>query len=754
MATEYPPLGKSFVSGYSNSDRNFPIISIRKDPRVENYKIPDDLSPHPDSARYPNHVFTGAQNGNSDERVVWVYEILPAPWIPFTRYDDELGPIQGRRRFVKNTGQKATLTSSTKISYEAREGSSIVSVESEETWNASVDDYGDSVFPVKTQNSYDDRLGALKETKQLFPITGTEEASIVYNAPTITETSFTPYSQYLVYKIVRAYNLDGPVRREDIYDEVRGPVQRLSQTTYDIGYLTGSLTGDVNGITQTVYQPINTLVVDKIVESYALPGPIRQESAYDDRRGALNRSSQIIHISQKLPEGSTLSSLNGQSQQITYKQFSELVVDKTTEINSFPAPALTGQDYEQSLDIVFPFSETMVDTSNLNEITGNRKDINPQNKTTSLSKIYTYSEISSTLNNYYYEFPDLFTINLPDKLVGISLYLSIGRGSSYGRGVGSTYSWSSGGSSSIGGDITTDIQQGYNGIVPSVRSVFFLPKDSSSMASVLAKINSIGGRSTAQLWPYIKAISHTISLTGTTLSGSASESASLASIDNEGSRSYASSSNWSISTGTSKIPPTIHGEIPIKVAASTQEDFLESHKGMTIPKFYMAITDINGNSINWDSDQEDGPTIPATDPDEFPIGRYIVAVNASPYRFGFTRIEATVVDITKEYVESRSIVATEPTVPSTGVAPVITGKNVKGEININNTGLNFLYQIGVSQSTSPVTITAKNLPSGIILSGSKLSGKFPTIGLYTFEISASNVWGSDKATFYVRVITT
>ena len=190
MATEYPPLGKSFVLSYANNDRDYPIIAIRKDPRVDNYKIPEDLSPHPDSKRYPNHVFTGAQPTNSDERVQWVYEILPAPWVPFTRYDDDLGPIQGRRRSVKNEGQKADLTSSTKTSYEGRDGSAIVSNEIEETWSIATDEDGNSLFPVRDRDFYDASRGAVQERRQLFVPTGEEEGTFENINGVITQTSY------------------------------------------------------------------------------------------------------------------------------------------------------------------------------------------------------------------------------------------------------------------------------------------------------------------------------------------------------------------------------------------------------------------------------------------------------------------------------------------------------------------------------------------------------------------------------------
>ena len=209
MATEYPPLGKSYVVSYANNDRNFAIIGIRKDPRVDNYKIPEDLSPHPDSVRYPNHVFTGANPTNSDERVLWIYEILPAPWVPFTRYDDDLGPVQGRRRAVKNEGQKASLTASTKRTYEGRDGSAIVLNEIEETWSIATDDDGNSLFPIKTRDFYDEARGAVQETRQLMVPDGTEEGSLSNENGIITKISYDVYNQYLSFKIVETSKENG-----------------------------------------------------------------------------------------------------------------------------------------------------------------------------------------------------------------------------------------------------------------------------------------------------------------------------------------------------------------------------------------------------------------------------------------------------------------------------------------------------------------------------------------------------------------
>jgi hypothetical protein len=207
---EQPPLNRSYVISYAGNDRDYPVIGLRLDPRVAGYRVPEDLSPHPDSKRYPNHVFTGSQPSNGDERVTHVYEILPAPWVPFTRYDDDLGPVQGRRRSVKNEGQQASLTSSTKTSYEGREGSAIVSNEIEETWSIKVDEDGNSLFPIKDRDFYDASRGAVQERRQLFVPTGEEVGTLENVGGVITQTSYEPYNEFLSVKIFQTYKTDGP----------------------------------------------------------------------------------------------------------------------------------------------------------------------------------------------------------------------------------------------------------------------------------------------------------------------------------------------------------------------------------------------------------------------------------------------------------------------------------------------------------------------------------------------------------------
>lgn len=196
------------------------------------------------------------------------YEQLPGPWIPFTRYDDDLGPIQGRRRAVVNTGQQATLTATGKTSYEARDGSAYVSWEAEETWSNGSGGAGNPAYPLGTRDYYDDELGPVQEVSQLVAATGSE----VGTASSTHATSFTPFNEFLLKRVHKTWSMPGPVSTRDFYDEERGAVQETRQVIAATGSEVGGVTGG-SVHTTTVFEPINTYLVRRIVRTFALPGP-------------------------------------------------------------------------------------------------------------------------------------------------------------------------------------------------------------------------------------------------------------------------------------------------------------------------------------------------------------------------------------------------------------------------------------------------------------------------------------------------
>lgn len=137
MPDPAPALAKFVVASFSGGHLGYPVVVLEADNRSPGYTVPASLSACPDD-RFTANVFTGVTPTDVDRRVLWTWELLPGPWIPFTRYDDNLGPIQGQRRAVVNTGQLASLTATLKTTYEGRDGSAIVSWEIQEAFGAGV----------------------------------------------------------------------------------------------------------------------------------------------------------------------------------------------------------------------------------------------------------------------------------------------------------------------------------------------------------------------------------------------------------------------------------------------------------------------------------------------------------------------------------------------------------------------------------------------------------------------------------------
>lgn len=749
MATEYPALNRIHVVGYSANDTDYPILNLVADPRVAGYKVPEDFSACPDK-RYPNHIFTGAQPISGDQRVRHTWEILPSPWVPFTRYDDDLGPIQGRRRSVKNEGQEATLAADKRVTYEAREGSALVSIESEESWNAGSGDPNDdtSPFPLKERDFYDDRFGAVSETRQLFAAKGDEQASLVYEAPKIIQTDYEIYNEYLVVKVVRSYTVPCPERIRDVYDPTLGAVQEVSQVILDTKDLEGSIvfnatvgaSPDVGTIIETLYQPINTLATERTIRTYKVPAPVRRETVYDPVKGAISRVSAAIKDD---GGASSLYISSGVATETRRQPINSIVVDLITEtysvgnsVDTTQTPKLEGQQYEESLDIVFPYEQQAVNAQILN-FPIDRKEFQPVDRAHSVKRAYNFDVIEDQLDNFYWECPDIATIKLPNILLSATLFLQIGQGSSNSTSTGNTFYYKSGADSSINGDLTYDIQEGYNGFVPAIRAVFFIKKNDKNNPSditrdILVKLKQNGV--TATVWPYVKTIEHTITMTGGSRSYDESKSASV-DFEDIPSTSQSFSQSFSISTNAKPIPPTLHKSITIDVktdvAESTESTLTE------IPPFSLAVSGPE-TTQTYTYPSSGSISIPATDPPEFPVGKYITAINASPYRFGYTRVETIVVDISKQFTEERkvssSVIVTEGNQnPSIVLFPVTYTAYVNVPFSLSLSAIWATY-FEINNTGAP-WITLNN---GII------SGTPTVVGTYIIPVEASNQFGSAK----------
>lgn len=77
---ELPPVGTTFILSYDQNDTDYPIIAIVRDPRQgDGQTVPELFTPHPNTAKYPNHVFVGSTTQSLQTRSLWTYRILPGP---------------------------------------------------------------------------------------------------------------------------------------------------------------------------------------------------------------------------------------------------------------------------------------------------------------------------------------------------------------------------------------------------------------------------------------------------------------------------------------------------------------------------------------------------------------------------------------------------------------------------------------------------------------------------------------------------
>jgi len=691
---EQPPLNRSYVISYAGNDRDYPVIGLRLDPRVAGYRVPEDLSPHPDSKRYPNHVFTGSQPSNGDERVTHVYEILPSPYVPFTRYDDDLGPIQGRRRSVKNEGQEASLASDKKVSYEGREGSAIVSNEIEETWSIATDEDGDSLFPIKDRDFYDASRGAVQERRQLFVPTGEEEGTLENVNGVITQTSYEPYNEFLSVKIVQTYKVDGPQLIGQATNNEGQLVTVTTQRKGALGYIPPNPTAtrtveasreDAESLVERIVdtpkvfsaQTFSIERPDNVPQKFKAKLPVftTQQNITGIAQAPTLESGQFSKSEEQVTEFvkriSTTSRDLSQKETLTGVQYtSELgggfaVVTETYPFDSnnptIPEfgiisdevenlgdgtrirrqvklqpqaynlgtfsdsgnplfgetlQPLKGQDYDEALDIVIPYEQVVAQPLSVGISTGQRRRVTPRDVSHSIIQKYDVKDIQDSLDDYYWEIPDMIDINLPDILKKVTLLISGSGASGSGSGFGNTYSWSRTARSSVNGSISYDIEQGFQGTIPTIRAIFFLPKENASPNDVLAKINL--KRGDVSFWPNVKPESHLITITEGSFFSEESVSVSFDSGSNS------SSSGGTFEKEAINIPPTIHGRIEI-----LSED---------------------GGSIGATSVSVNPRVLEKTEFPKFPTGLFLYKINATPYKFSYVRVDALLVDITNEYV--------------------------------------------------------------------------------------------------------
>ena len=720
---EQAPLSRIHVVGYSANDRDYPILNLVLDPRVAGYQVPKDLSACPDK-RYPNHVFTGAQPISGDQRVRHVWEILPSPWVPFTRYDDDLGPVQGRRRSVKNEEQVASLNSSTRTTYEAREGSAIVYTELEESWSIATDEDGNSLFPIRDRDFYDASRGPVQERRQLFVPTGEEEGSLENVDGVITQTSYEPYNEFLSVKIVQTYKVDGPQLIGKTTDNDGQLVTVTTQRKAALDYVAPDPTAtrtveasreDAESLVERIVDTpevfegkalslekpdvtpqkfraaIPSTSVERTVAGTVSDPIVLSENEISKSEQQATKFVKRVRTTERDPAAEATitgakvytSELGGGIANVTETYSSSGAI--TTDLNTVSAssealgdgkfvgqkvelpviPTLVGQDYDELLDVVFPYTQTVVPTlSSVPEDPEIGVDLTPRNNLQTLKRTRDKEVSRAALLEFNWTFGSTVNLSLPDVLEGIKCINTISKGGGYLEddleiATGTTLTLVYGGWYGVVGNIIYDIKEGYSGPVDANRHVFFLDRDSATLDNVVDRLNTLAiysGANAVKRWPKTKPVKHLILVSGGKVEINYGSVLSGVLVDGEEETTderVSNDSGGSITITETPIPPTLHGNIEIEVKETSITDLSTQDENIdesVLPPPIVPTISIVGEGEPWPTDSSTPLRLPATTPPSFEAGNYLLSIDTEPYRFGLVRVSAIVAIVDEDYL--------------------------------------------------------------------------------------------------------
>ena len=277
----------------------------------------------------------------------------------------------------------------------------------------------------------------------------------------------------------------------------------------------------------------------------------------------------------------------------------------------------------------------------------------------------TEQEPTSALQNYLLSFPVQIDLQLPNVLKNIEVvwsdqYSQGAFASDWSGSASGTKSYSLSGSESgsatssvsLKPELILNIEQPWGSDLTATSYYFFLKSSGNSVSSsmLLSRISGIVGETVKQ-WPTFKPVSHSIVLEG--VSGAVKANVSAAA-----SKSWQSENGYSqdatrgngkeFDLGTSlnaiTIPPTIHGQITISGGTSKTRSVSANAAvgwyGNNFPTVQVA------SNLQTTVSAKVSPTsLSATSPTAIPTtGKYIVKSSIEPYKWGWVRCAAVVID--------------------------------------------------------------------------------------------------------------
>jgi hypothetical protein len=330
-------------------------------------------------------------------------------------------------------------------------------------------------------------------------------------------------------------------------------------------------------------------------------------------------------------------------------------------------PTLVGQDYDELLDVVFPYTQTVVPTLfSVPEDLEVGSDLTPRNNLQTTKRTRDREASRAALLNFNFTFGSTTNISLPDILLGAKCINSISTGGGYRedglelQGGQSLVVVQAGWYNSIG-TLVYDIKEGFSGPTDANRHIFFLDRDSATLSNVVSRLNTLaiyqgtmsGARPSTtttknvKRWPKTKPVKHTVIISGGKIEIDASVLISGVVVEDETETNQTTISNdnaGSVTVSETPIPPTLHGPIEITIEDISVADLTgEGEGGPSVSPISPTISILGASS-------QSPLELPATSPEFFEAGNYLIMVDTEPYRFGLVRVSAVVALITSDYL--------------------------------------------------------------------------------------------------------
>jgi hypothetical protein len=291
---------------------------------------------------------------------------------------------------------------------------------------------------------------------------------------------------------------------------------------------------------------------------------------------------------------------------------------------------LSGQVYDEQLDIIIPFTTRVVAPANANLGT-NRLTVQPDTVLHSTVRELNVNSYRAAVLAQHYQLAAYVNVELPDRLIEVTAISVFGSSTGSATSTGSSWSIEASGTGSNTIDMRWRIKNGYTGPVPATRHIFFLDKTDAGFDAVKAKVN-------AAEFPSLFPEPVTITAVGGSVTRRVNSSASFDISSGNNSTGSGESFSNTLQSSITTIPPTLHGQINITTETVNLTPF--NAGGGTLTATAPSFTGRFSPS-----------SIPATAPHtSFPAGSYIISIDTESWRYGLVRVTALVAHIGQAYV--------------------------------------------------------------------------------------------------------